>query len=148
KVIIIGAGFSGLAAAWHLSQKKIDFTVLEARNRIGGRVFSYNMDKKENLIVELGGEWVGNLHKSIRQLCKDFGLELFDNHLDTRLILEGKYFDKGEWNYSEAWQKKIKKLEEDCKHFTDKQMRQQDNMDWWRYLVNEGCDGRDLVIRE
>ncbi len=41
KVIIIGAGFSGLAAAYRLHQKNIDFVILESRNRIGGRVFSH-----------------------------------------------------------------------------------------------------------
>ncbi|RYF87099.1 MAG: FAD-binding protein, partial [Chitinophagaceae bacterium] len=40
KVIIIGAGFAGLAAAYLLHRKKIDFIILEARNRISGRVFS------------------------------------------------------------------------------------------------------------
>jgi monoamine oxidase len=93
RVIIIGAGFAGLAAAYKLHQRKIDFVVLEARKRISGRVYSYPIDPAENLVVELGGEWVGNSHKRIKQLCKEFDLELFDNHLDTRLILEGKYFD-------------------------------------------------------
>ena len=47
KVIIIGAGFAGLAAANYLYKKKIDFIILEARNRIGGRVFSHTIDEKE-----------------------------------------------------------------------------------------------------
>lgn len=41
KVIIIGAGIAGLAAATHLSQHNMnDFIVLEAQNRIGGRICS------------------------------------------------------------------------------------------------------------
>jgi monoamine oxidase len=48
KVIIIGAGFAGLSAAYYLHKKKIDFVILEARNRISGRVFSYPIDEKEN----------------------------------------------------------------------------------------------------
>ena len=47
RVIIIGAGFAGLAAAYKLSQRKIDFIILEARSRIGGRVFSHKIDEKE-----------------------------------------------------------------------------------------------------
>ena len=54
KVIIIGAGFAGLAAAKYLHKKGIEFVILEARNRISGRVFSHTIDEKENLIIELG----------------------------------------------------------------------------------------------
>ncbi|MGB3008226.1 MAG: FAD-dependent oxidoreductase, partial [Chitinophagaceae bacterium] len=57
-VIIIGAGFAGLTAAYYLHKKKIDFVILEARNRISGRVFSHTIDERENLVIELGAEWV------------------------------------------------------------------------------------------
>lgn len=86
KVIIIGAGFAGLAAAYQLHKRKKDFVILEARNRIGGRVFSHIIDEDEKLVIELGVEWVGNSHHRIRELCGEFNLQLFDNHLDTRLI--------------------------------------------------------------
>ena len=66
KVIIIGAGFAGLSAAYYLYKKKIDFVILESRNRIGGRVFSHVMDEKENLVIELGAEWVGNSHDACK----------------------------------------------------------------------------------
>lgn len=39
--VIIGAGFAGLSAAYYLYKKSIEFIILEARNRIGGRVFSH-----------------------------------------------------------------------------------------------------------
>ncbi|RYD70357.1 MAG: FAD-dependent oxidoreductase, partial [Sphingobacteriales bacterium] len=50
-VIILGAGFAGLAAANALVKKGIKVTVLEARNRIGGRVFSHKIPG-EDLVVE------------------------------------------------------------------------------------------------
>lgn len=59
KVIIIGAGFAGLSAAYALHKKNIEFIILEGRNRIGGRVFSHTIDRSENLVVEMGAEWVG-----------------------------------------------------------------------------------------
>ena len=40
KVIVIGAGIAGLSAAYHLRQAGIEATVLEARDRIGGRVWT------------------------------------------------------------------------------------------------------------
>ena len=65
-VIILGAGFAGLAAANALVKKGIKVTVLEARNRIGGRVYSYNVPG-EDLVIELGAEWVGDSHTRIKE---------------------------------------------------------------------------------
>lgn len=148
KVIIIGAGFSGLAAAYYLHRKKIDFIVLEARNRISGRVFSHTMDEKENLVIELGGEWVGNSHTRIKELCGEFGLELFNNQFDTHLIYKGKYYRNGEWDYSETWKNKFKSILDNYEKLTHADKVRLDKMDWWRFLVNNGCEGRDLDIRE
>jgi monoamine oxidase len=148
KVIIIGAGFAGLAAAYKLKQRKIDFVILEARNRIGGRVFSRTIDADEKLVVELGGEWVGNSHKRMIELCDEFKLTLFDNYLNTRLIYKGEYFDKGQWGFSETWEKKFKQMKADYKKLTDAGARKLDKIDFWRYLVNNGCDGKDLELKE
>jgi monoamine oxidase len=148
KVIIIGAGFSGLAAAYALFQKNIDFVVLESRNRIGGRVFSYTIDDPENLVVELGAEWVGASHKRLIDLTDKMGLQLENNQFDTHLIYRGEYFKKNEWDFSAAWKKKFEGLLKHFQHLTDAEKHQLDKIDWWRYLVNNGCDGRDLDIRE
>jgi monoamine oxidase len=147
-VIIIGAGFAGLSAAYYLHKKKIDFVILEARNRISGRVFSHTIDEKENLVIELGAEWVGNSHERLHNLCNEFGLELFNNQFDTHLIYQGNYFKNGQWDYSEDWKKKFQSLIDHYPKLTQADKLKLDKMDWWRYLVNNGCSGRDLDIRE
>lgn len=53
-MIVIGAGFAGLAAAYKLKKEGIRVTVLEARNRVGGRVYSHNPLKDNELVIELG----------------------------------------------------------------------------------------------
>lgn len=148
KVIIIGAGFAGLAAAHYLQKKKIDFVILEARNRINGRVFSHTMDEKENLVIELGAEWVGNSHERVQSLCQEFGLELQNNQFDTHMIYGGKYYRKGDWDYSDPWKKKFQSIIDNYPKLTQADKVRLDKMDWWRFLVNNGCDGRDLDIRE
>lgn len=148
KVIIIGAGFAGLSAAYYLHKKKIDFVLLESRNRIGGRVFSYTMDEKEKLVIELGAEWVGNSHERLQNLCNELELELLNNQFDSHLIYKGEYFKAGQWDYSEGWKKKFQALLDHYPKLTQADKLKLDKMDWWRYLVNNGCEGRDLDIRE
>ena len=146
-VIVIGAGFSGLAAAAHLKKKKLKVTVLEARNRVGGRVYSFNIPD-ENLVIELGAEWVGKSHERIIQLCDEFKLGLFNNQFDTHLVYKGKYYGKDEWRYSENWKGKWESLIKSYKGMNEATKRELDKYDWWRYLVNNGCDGMDLDLRE
>ena len=148
KVIIIGAGFAGLAAAYKLHQRKIDFVILEARNRIGGRVFSHTIDADEKLVVELGGEWVGKSHERMIALCDEFKLTLFDNYMNSRLIYKGEYFDKGQWGFSAAWENKFEQMKADYKKLSDAGAKKLDKIDFWRHLVNNGCDGKDLELKE
>lgn len=148
KVIIIGAGFAGLSAAYYLHKKKIDFVILEARNRISGRVFSHTMDEKENLVIELGAEWVGESHHRLHDLCGEFGLTLENNQFDSDLIYKGQYNRTGTWDYSEAWKNKFDSIIAGYEKLTEADQKKLDNMDWWRFLVNNGCEGRDLDIRE
>jgi monoamine oxidase len=148
KVIIIGAGFAGLAAAYYLQRKKIDFIIVEARNRISGRVFSHTIDPQENLVIELGAEWVGLSHHRIQELCGEMKLSLDNNQFESHLIYQGKYHKSNEWNYSEEWQAKFKKILEEYPKLTTADKNRLDKMDWWRFLVNNGCEGRDLDLRE
>ena len=121
-VVVIGAGFAGLAAANYLKKKKINVTVLEARNRIGGRVFSFNVPD-ENLVIELGAEWVGKSHERIISLCDEFKLELFNNQFDTHLVYKGKYYGKDQWRYSENWKGKWEGLIKSYRTMTDAQKK-------------------------
>lgn len=146
RVCIIGAGFAGLAAANKLNAKGWNVTILESRSRIGGRVFSHQLNEKH--VVELGAEWVGASHNRMIDMCDSFGLKLLNNQFDSHLIYKGEYFKAGEWGYSSEWESKFKKIIENYKHMSNKDLKKLDQYDWWRYLVNNGCDGRDLDIRE
>src|SRR5688500_6164501 len=71
--VIIGSGLAGLAAAYRLKSAGWNATVLEARDRIGGRVFSHKFAGTD-LICELGAEWVGESHERVKSLCREFGI--------------------------------------------------------------------------
>ena len=56
-VVVVGAGFAGLSAARDLAAAGIETLVLEARDRVGGRVLNYDIGGGH--IVEIGGQWLG-----------------------------------------------------------------------------------------
>lgn len=147
-VIVMGAGFAGLTAAWLLAKKGVKVTVLEARNRVGGRVFSVKPLADSQQVIEYGAEWVGNSHTSLIAMCKEFGLELFNNQFDTHLIYQGSYSPAGQWETSNDletfWSKKTAIWET----YTQKSKERLDKIDWWRFLSNQGFSERDLMIRE
>lgn len=83
RIIVIGAGFSGLACAYELAAAGYDVKVLEARSRIGGRVLSFNDSPWTTPFipgrnVEGGGELIGANHPSWLAYADRFGLEFLD----------------------------------------------------------------------
>jgi monoamine oxidase len=74
EVVVVGAGYAGLTAALHLVETGRDVTVLEARDRVGGRVWTHHVD---GVPLDLGGMWVGARHSRFQALLERFGLETF-----------------------------------------------------------------------
>jgi monoamine oxidase len=92
RVVVVGAGFSGLAAAYELTRAGYDVTVVEARNRVGGRVLSFS-DLVKGKNVEGGGELVGSNHPAWVGYAKQFKLEFLDvseEDLEFPIVLNGK----------------------------------------------------------
>jgi monoamine oxidase len=92
RVVVVGAGFSGLAAAYELSRAGYEVTVVEARNRVGGRVISFS-DLVPGKNVEGGGELIGSNHPAWVAYAKQFKLEFLDvgeEDLDFPVVLGGK----------------------------------------------------------
>ena len=77
RVVVIGAGFAGLAAAYELSRAGADVTVLEARNRVGGRVLSFR-DLVPGGTMEGGAELIGSNHPIWNAYKEQFKLSFID----------------------------------------------------------------------
>lgn len=69
-VVIVGAGVAGLAAARRLHERGLRVTVLEARSRIGGRVFTRH-DPRSPLPIELGAEFLHGAATQVRTLVDE-----------------------------------------------------------------------------
>lgn len=70
---IIGAGLAGLVAAQHLADRGLKVAVLEARDRVGGRV--ENKYLSDGSYVELGGQWIGPGFDSLLEIIDGLGLD-------------------------------------------------------------------------
>jgi monoamine oxidase len=93
KVVIFGAGIAGLSAAYYLQRAGFQSTVYEARNRIGGRVFSQKNIVGDGLVTELGGEFIDGSHADMLRYAKWFNLDLIDiQTADERKFKETYYF--------------------------------------------------------
>jgi monoamine oxidase len=90
-VIIIGGGFSGIAAARDCRRYGLRATILEARNRLGGRTFSSHLGPDH---VELGGSWVHWSQPFVWSELTRYGLTLEESPQadagDVVLLVDGK----------------------------------------------------------
>ncbi|MFL5845732.1 MAG: flavin monoamine oxidase family protein [Solirubrobacteraceae bacterium] len=74
-VVVVGAGFAGLVAARQLAKQGKSVVVLEARGRVGGRVWNHELDGGE--ISERGGTFVGPTQDRLLKLAADYGVKTF-----------------------------------------------------------------------
>ncbi len=146
--VVIGAGFSGLAAAFKLKNAGWKVTVLEARNRISGRVFSYRMNENPDLICELGAEWIGEDHERIISLCKDFNLKLQEHRFEDSLMQNGKVSSPKTWGLSAESDAKLKKLFKGMEKYSLAKQMLMDRQDWFTILRKLGLSDEELRYRE
>ena len=146
--IVIGAGLSGLAAAHVLKQARWDVIVLEARERIGGRVFSFGFKENPELICELGGEWVGDSHERMKALCHDFGITLKDHRFEASLMRDGVVKRPGQWDFSPQAKAAFEKFRKTYHTYGPRERLRLDQYDWWTWLEEIGFTEDDLLLRD
>lgn len=85
-VAVVGAGLSGLVAAGELRAAGWAVVVVEARDRVGGRVHAHRW--RDGTTVDVGGEWVGPGQDRIAALLAEHGLQTFPTYAKGANLLE------------------------------------------------------------
>ena len=146
--IVVGAGLAGLSAAYRLNKAGWKVTVLEARDRPGGRVWSHRFAEAPELVCEMGGEWIGKDHKSILGLCSELKVPLEPHTYKIWLLIAGHLKGPGEWGFSEKALASWDKFAAAWKDYGPEQRAQMDRYDWYAWLRKIGFPEDDLRIRE
>lgn len=85
---VVGAGFAGIAAARRLQDAGLEVCVLEARDRVGGRV--WNRELADGTVASVGGTWLGKGQDRLFSLCRELGMTPYPQFEDGELLLRFK----------------------------------------------------------
>jgi len=104
EVVVVGAGVAGLAAARALAEAGMRVALLEARDRIGGRIFTHRVTLENSagpVFMELGAEFVHGLPQVTWDLVNEGHLSTYELDGERRSFAGGR-FDSGEENQGDA----------------------------------------------
>ncbi len=91
-VVVVGGGISGLVAARKVLAKGHSVLVLEARNRVGGRILNHPLT--EGGTIESGGAFVGPTQDHIKALANELGVKTFKEYTTGKSVYLSKHLGK------------------------------------------------------
>jgi len=94
-ILVVGAGIAGLTAAYRLRQAGVRVDIIEARNRVGGRIRSLHKATGTQLTAELGGEFIDSDHTCLRSLATELGFKIVDLLAAEQGLVKDTFFFEG-----------------------------------------------------
>ncbi|MFQ3660281.1 MAG: FAD-dependent oxidoreductase [Anaerolineae bacterium] len=152
KIVIVGAGLAGLACAYYLTQAGYTPTVYEARDRVGGRVHSISGEFDDDLVTEMGAEFINSDHEDMLALVEACGLELIDRksspYQRSAFVFDGQHVSVEE--LSALFEPYAEQIAADVEAVYDEDedaLARFDQMTVSAYLLALGMTRRDLIYR-
>lgn len=98
-VIVVGAGFSGLQAAYSAKKAGLSVAVVEARDRVGGKIWSAPLASGRGF-AELGGAWINDsLQPRVWSYAQQFGLKVVKQRLEGTAIMQESETERFEFPF-------------------------------------------------
>lgn len=154
KIIIVGAGASGLMTGYLLSKQGYQIEIIEAQNQIGGRIKSKIMHSSSHNFLELGAEFVhGNLPTTL-QLLHEAQIPYYKIKGEVWNYNNGNFDQNDDFlNDFELFHKRLNQLEADCSvhQFLEKEFKGEQYIQLRQSILNfvmgyDGADPNDMSI--
>ncbi|MGA8845550.1 MAG: FAD-dependent oxidoreductase [Nocardioides sp.] len=96
-VVVVGAGIAGLVAARNVARRGLSVLIVEARDRVGGRVLNHEL-KVEKATIEAGGAFIGPTQTHIRRLARELQVPTFKQHAEGNSVYVSSTFGRLEYS--------------------------------------------------
>jgi monoamine oxidase len=94
-ILIVGAGIAGLTAGYRLRQGGVRADIIEATNRVGGRIRTLPKVAGTQIFAELGGEFINTGHTNLISLASELGLRAIDlAQVQSGFVKDTFFFDR------------------------------------------------------
>ena len=88
EVCVVGAGYAGLTAAWRLHEAGVSTVVLEASDRVGGRIWSES--RRSGTVIDRGGAWFAPQHDAALSLAREMNVTTYKTWVrGAHLLVDG-----------------------------------------------------------
>ena len=86
RIVIIGGGLSGLLTAYLLEKEGWAPHLLEARNRLGGRIYTVREDHEPP--IEMGATWLGKKHQHLIEVIRELDIAICEQYMGEKAFYE------------------------------------------------------------